>query len=137
MVKTRGGCASLKIEEQTQREADEMIQDGSVSEMSPPKETKYEDGSPSTTDDDASGQNEKSKEQEASSSSTAEVPQVPQWVLCGSWNEFENLASEQFVVVPTTDLFRKFASSGIIPPSACVVEIGCANGFCTKSNRDV
>ena len=97
-----------------------------------PKETEYEGGSPPpSTTDDARGDNENttSSSTEYQQQASSSIP--PQWVLCGGWNEYENLSSKTFVVVPTTDLFRKFASS-TIPLSAIVVEIGCANGFCTK-----
>jgi predicted O-methyltransferase YrrM len=59
-----------------------------------------------------------------------------QWMLCSSWNDFQmasnkNEKETNFIVVPTTDLFRKFASR-ILPRGAFVVEIGCCNGFCTE-----
>jgi len=55
-----------------------------------------------------------------------------QWILCHRWPLPPN--APPFVIVPTTNLYRKFASRTIPtqPHSVVVVEIGCCNGFCTQ-----
>ncbi|CAJ1945259.1 unnamed protein product [Cylindrotheca closterium] len=54
------------------------------------------------------------------------------WTLCHRWPLPPN--APPFVIVPTTNLYRKFASRTIPtePQSVVVVEIGCCNGYCTQ-----
>jgi hypothetical protein len=65
----------------------------------------------------------------------AEGSSQHKWLLCNHWESITNgiceksITDQPYIVVPSTYLFRKFASQ--IPSTAFVVEIGCANGFCT------
>jgi hypothetical protein len=62
-----------------------------------------------------------------STSTSASSSSSSRWTLCNRWPPS---TSHPYVVVPTTDLYRKFASQ--IPSTAVAVEIGCCNGFCTQ-----
>lgn len=68
---------------------------------------------------------------ESDSSSQSPSKSSP-WTLCHRWPLLPSASS--FVIVPTTNLYRKFASRTIPtgPHSVVVVEIGCCNGFCTQ-----
>lgn len=61
--------------------------------------------------------------------SSKSLPELP-WKL---YNHFtsECPVAPQYVVVPTTDLYRRFSQT-IPAENSVVVEIGCCNGFCTE-----